>query len=376
MSRLVVGDPAISSLSSCLCAFPGGFSLLTERGLLRPYLVSDTAAGTTRGSAASTGAEEEVDVVAAVPVRLSEQSGVFPAGKDVPVDHAWSHDGALVVVLRRSSYTAYWRDANAAVPSRAPPLSLRRPRKLVEDSSSRHAAENCTQRPPSSGVPPSLGLAEVHTGSNGAEGKAVACGSLPDSHPAVASTAAAAAAAASNSSSSSIRRGTYLIAVGCSFGIECHALDITSQPQEEEEEVGTEEGKKHELGEGHGADAGAEKLSATCLPLTTIFQGYLVVALAFSPDSSLVAAAAMTGHVKVWDVAALVAAPTPPPPPSQRNNAPQTKKEPAARSRGRGKGKAFDDALHAMRPSPGQEGHSNLAALWSVAVRCGDVWRW
>ncbi|CAM9732968.1 unnamed protein product, partial [Ectocarpus fasciculatus] len=118
MSQLVVGDPASSSLSSCLCAFPGGFSLLTERGLLRPYLVSGTAAGlagTTRGSAASTPcpAADEV-VVAAAPVRLSEHSGAFPAGKDVPVDHAWSHDGALVVVLRRSGYTAYWRDAKAA----------------------------------------------------------------------------------------------------------------------------------------------------------------------------------------------------------------------------------------------------------------------
>ncbi|CAN0006350.1 unnamed protein product, partial [Ectocarpus sp. 4 AP-2014] len=125
--------------------------------------------------------------------------GAFPAGKDVPVDHAWSHDGALVVVLRRSGYTAYWRDPKAAVSSRAPLLSPRRSDKLVGDSSSKHAAENCTPRPPSSGVPPSLGLAEVHTGSNGSEGKAVACCSLLGSHPEGASTTAA---VANNSSSS------------------------------------------------------------------------------------------------------------------------------------------------------------------------------
>ncbi|CAN0041187.1 unnamed protein product, partial [Ectocarpus fasciculatus] len=107
-----------------------------------------------------------------------------------------------------------------------------------------------------------------------------------------------------------------------------------------------------------------------------IFQGYQVVALAFSPDSSLVAAAAMTGHVKVWEVAAVVAAPISPPLPPQQNNGPPTKKEPAAR-RGRVKGKGFDEeALHAMRPSPGQEGHSNLAALWGVAVRCGGIRLW
>ncbi|CAM9724069.1 unnamed protein product [Ectocarpus sp. 6 AP-2014] len=80
----------------------------------------------------------------------------------------------------------------------------------------------------------------------------------------------------------------------------------------------------------------------------------------------------MTGHVKVWDVAALVAAPTPPPPPPQRRNVP-TKKEPAAARRGRGKGRGFDEALDAMRPSPGQEGHSNLAALWSVALPMARV---
>lgn len=360
MNRLSVGEAAASSLSSCLCAFPGGFSLLTETGLLRPFLVPE-------GSAAR--------VVVATPVHLSEPSpeGTFPAGTDVPVDHAWSQDGNVLVVLRRSSYTAYCRDSTAAeaadVPHRLDAvLSRRRPPKGegIEGST---GPECSTRTPPSSRDAPSLGLAEVHTGSNGFEGKVVACCLL--------GSRAGAAAAATKSSISEISKHsnrssggrTYLIAVGGAFGVECHTLESRQRP----EEVGTEK-RKHESREGRQAspqDGGTPTASAaTCRPVTSIFQGYPVVALAFSQDSGLMAAAAMTGHVKVWDVAALVA----PPPPRQSNSVP-ARKESAARGRGGGKKKGFDDALSAVRPLPGSGGYSDLAALWGIAVRASVLAR-
>lgn len=362
MNHLGVGDPAASSLSSCLCAFPGGFSLLTETGLLRPFLVSETS-NREEGSAA------EAIIVAATPLRLSlsEQpsptDGTFPAGGDVPIDHAWSQDGHILVVLRRSSYTAYCRDSIEAVAEGTPSrldaggavFSQHRPT-TGEGNEGSTEPESSMRSPPSSTGAPSLGLAEAHTGSNGFEGKVVAC-CLP-----LGARAGGEAAAAPNGSRSSSGERTYLIAVGGAFGVECHALECRQCPQD----VGAEKIKQSSLEDGGAGNQTASSL-ATCRRLTSIFQGYPVVALAFSQDSRLMAAASMTGHVKVWDVDALAA---PPPPQQSNSNAPPKKEAAAARGRGGGKKKGVGNTLlSATRPSAGCGGHSDIAPLWGIAVR-------
>lgn len=356
MNQLGVGDPAASSLSSCLCAFPGGVSLLTETGLLRPFLVPETS-NREEGSAAEA-------IVAAAPLRLSEPSpeGTFPIGAEVPVDHAWSQDGRVLVVLRRSSYTAYSRGSPAAAETAAVTSHRLDAAVLSQHHPPTDEPESSVRTSPSRDSP-SLGLAEVHTGSNGFEGKVVACCLLG------ARTGAEAAAATKitipsvevrkRSSNKSNGGRAYLVAVGGAFGVECHALEFRQCP----EEVGTEKRKQaspKERGKGNPTAASA----ATCRPLASIFEGYLVVALAFSQDSGLMAAASMTGHVKVWDVAALVAPSSP-----RQSNGVLAKKESAARGRGGGKKKGLGEALSATRPLPECGRHSDIAPLWDVVVR-------
>lgn len=362
MNQIDVGDPAASSLSSCLCAFPGGFSLLTETGLLRPFLVSNVPQ---EGSAA----EATVVAAAATPVRLSTPSpeGSFPAGEDVPVDHAWSQDGQVLVVLRRSGYRAYRRAARELGNS---PLSQRRPPfadKRGEDSGSR-AEDSSRTRPGSAAA--SLGLAEAYVGSNGFHGKVVACCVLG----APSSSAAPRTSVCSEGDKYGSGSGqTYLIAVGGTHGIECHELELRQR-----EESSSEEGKRA----GNAAQREGNAISApplaTCRPLTNVFQGYLVVALAFSPDSGLMAAAAMTGHVKVWDIAALVVPASPPQQPSRRPNGRSipARKYPRESARGGGRGGSkknggFDEAFRAIRSRPGRAEPSELPALWGLAVRPG-----
>jgi len=351
MNQVSVGDPAVSSLSSCLCAFPGGFSLLTEAGLLRPFLVSDAAG---QGSAAG-----EAAVVAATAIRLSEpsQEGSFPLGSDTPVDHSWSQDGDVLVVLRRFGYTVY---------SRRRPSPRKEERAPNGSSSSGRSSrlEEVPFRDRQSSNAPSLGLVEVHVGSNAFEGKVVACCSLCGP----AATAAAATKSGVGGSGSGSGRA-YLIAVGGAFGIECHALAMSQQP--EKAGAGKEEQEPASPPEDNEGKPAAVA-GATCRPLANVFRGQLVVAIAFSPDSGLMAAATMSGHVKVWDVPALVVLPPPPPPQplSRQSKGLSARKKSAERGGGRGGGKnrGSEDVLSTIRPRPGQGGYSDVAALWGVAV--------
>lgn len=354
MNQIDVGDPAASSLSSCLCAFPGGFSLLTETGLLRPFLVSDVSQ---EGSAA-----EAPVVAAATPVGLSKlpPEGSFPVDADVPVDHAWSQDGQVLVVLRRSSYTAYARELDNSL------LSQRRCPSADEHAEDSSRAEASSRTRPGSAAP-SLGLVEAHVGCNAFDGKVVACCLLGEPSATAGRSGVGSGGGKCGSGSGSGSRQTYLIAVGGTSGIECHELELSRR----QEESGSGERKRAgNATEDEGKPTGAR--GATCRPLTNAFQGYLVVALAFSPDSGLMAAAAMTGHVKVWDVAALAVAA--PPRQSISGSGIPARKEPreAARGgRGRGKKKTFDEAFRAIRTRPGRTESSDLPALWGLAVRPG-----
>lgn len=361
-----VGDPAASSLSSCLCSFPGGFSLLTETGQLRPYLVSDTWHAECP--------PKLPEVVAAAPVDLSPppQQGLFPVDRDVPVDHAWSRDGRVLVVLRRASFTAFWRSA-AACGTAAVASALGGYRDQARDRSSPPAALR--------DVAPSLGLSQLHTGRNGFFGKVIACCLLG---------AAAGDAASPTSTAQCGARSTYVIAVGGSFGIECHLLEAPSEPRidgnapasrgGQQGPPSTERGNaspvcgSEESCKGRREEASASETAgnpptaastvtkahgatATCRPATSLFDGYRVVAIAFSPDSRLIAAAAMTGHVKVWDVGLIAAKSLPPPAPRD------TRKMSAGRAHGTS-GEGSDDALREMKAPRRRDG-----ALWSVPVR-------
>lgn len=415
-----VGDPAASSLSSCLCPFPGGFSLLTETGLLRPYLVAPIV----DSSSHATTAFKAVEAATTVQVSTPSRQGSFPVDRDIPVDHAWSRDGRLLVVLRRSSFSAYCRRNTAATTTTTTTtattattmcgdimLPQTRPagngrRRTTTRAKSPIASPSARTRGNEAGRP-SLDLELVHTGRNGFEGKVVACCSLRPA--AAAAPAAAPASSGAQSNSSSNRRHTYLICIGGTFGIERHALDVaeavpaapntstgtstgtssdaelaTERHQQPAEENGSPPGlrlrvrginAKHDprpRGEGGKMTATDAELAATCQPLTSLFHGYPVVAIAISPDSGLVAAAAMTGHVRVWEISskilAVAAAAAAQAAQAQAAPVPQQQKEPAGRGR-RGKGKRSSDGGRAMR-SPRPRRGSEEAVLWSVAVSC------
>lgn len=359
IQHIDVGDPAASSLSSCLCPFPGGFSLLTETGLLRPYLVASTI-----------DSNNAVEAVEAATVQLStpSQQGSFPIDRDVPVDHAWSRDGRMLVVLRRSSFSVYCRRnaATTTTPTRGDMLPQTRPR-----------YGRRRERPIAPPVRttdvawPSLDLEVVHTGQNGFEGKVVSCCLLRS----------AAAEATASRPAQSIRH-TYLLCIGGTFGIECHVVDVTVMSAPTSSSNADPSAERHQQSAGgtesrvlrgnatHGPGTGGKvatdtELAATCQPLTSLFHGYPVVAIAISPDSGLVAAAAMTGHVKVWEVASIMteaaaaAAAVAASVPQQRG--------PAGRGR-RGKGKRSSDAGRVIR-SPRRRRGSDAAVLWSVTVR-------
>lgn len=371
MTRLSVGDSPASSLSSCLCTFPGGVSLLTEKGLLRPFLISD-AAVSEEGSAASSAtataaaaAAGATEVIAAAPVCLSDPSpeGSFPTDRDTPVDHAWSQDGNALVVLRRSSFTAYARPATTAGTNLRRRLQalLLSPSTNGRTESSRGREEDRARTADSRPAPPSLGLTKVHTGSNGFEGKVVACCSLgsKDSAAAAASCKTVPSGrSCKHSSTGKSNERTYLIAVGGTFGMECYALELPQCP----EEAGAGE-RKHDRKPDDGSSRRKPADTPSCRPLAKIFQGYPVVALAFSPDSTFLAAAAMTGHVKVWENAELTR--QPPPPPHRSSNA---RSKSGSRGGRGGKHKGLDEALSALQSPPEAGRCSDVAALWGKAV--------
>ncbi|CAM9475444.1 unnamed protein product, partial [Discosporangium mesarthrocarpum] len=238
-----VGDPAASSLSTCMRPFPGGVSLITESGLLRPFLV---------------GAGSEV-VTALEPVAL---------GKEGPVDHAWSNDGKVLVILFRSKLSVLTRDG------------FSRTSKGVQDHRDIAGLRRSGKAPVRV-----MNLTVVESTTPPFEGKTTACCGLE--------------AQGGNS-----RR--YLVAMGGSFGVECYFLEIAPERGQadpwKDGEVGC---SRDSLG-----DSECES-QAPCGCLSrapSLFVGYPVVALAFSPDSKLFAAAAMTGHVRIWDVGAAVCA--------------------------------------------------------------------
>ena len=380
MNQIDVGEPAASSLTSCLCAFPGGFSLLTETGLLRRYLVSVEHQ---QGGSAAVEATSTAEVAAATPVCLSKPSpeDSFPAGADVPVDHAWSEDGQVLVVLRRSGYTAY---SAAREPSHNSPLPQRPQRRCpsanerAEDIGSNRTAEDDPLRTQPDSAAASLGLVEVYAGSNGFHGKVVACCLVGGSSSAATPTRSSVCSKGGNK-----RRGggggrqTYLIAVGGTCGIECHELELR-RLEESGSEEGTPRAGNAMRDEGKPpAPPPPRPPPAACRHLANVFRGYPVVALAFSADSGLMAAAAMTGHVKVWEVAAFVAPSSTQQPPRQPNgrSIPAKKQPRDAARRGRGGGSkekgVFDEAFRSIRSRPGRAESSELPALWGLAVRSG-----
>ena len=370
--RVSVGDPAASSLSSSLCAFPGGFSLLTETGRLRPYLVLDTEGD----DHATTAAVAVPQVVAAAPIHLltsPSPQGLFPVDEDVPVDHCWSCDGRVLVVLRRSSYTVYHCCRG-----------FQRRSCGSNDENGGGGRRGQGQARPRDVIGLSLGLEEMHTGKTDFGGKVVACCSID-----VPAAAAAAAESALAPSGGTDDRPTYLVAIGGTYGIECHAVEVSTAPHssagttttmakekqqvEQEPGRGPLPGKSRPLqGQACTADTeeelqstGAAAATATCRPLTTLFRGYPVVALACSPDSSLMAAAAMTGHVSVWEVGSFADLA-----PAQQQEVAPTKREPVKRGR-LDKKKGLEGVFSATRP-PRQIDSPGTAAIWGVAVRAWE----
>ena len=373
-NRIRVGDPAASSLSSCLRTFPGGFSLIAESGQLRSYLVAHEEQ---QQHPACSGSAK---VVAAAPVRLCrhQPQGSFPLDKDIPVDHNWSNDGRLLVVLRRASFTAYWRQVTNCASGTS--------------EVDRHTQRRAKSAASLGELAPSMGLVELCTGSNGFEGSVVACCLLNVGADGLRVRSPPADSFKENSNGSN-----YLIAVGGTFGIECHHLeapppvrlvdadapDKTHENRKQEHRQQQQRQKPRrkqqksaarkvqvEKANGHGACHGEasssgvqQRIVATgtgpatgCRQLTSLFHGYQVVSIAISPDSGLMAAAAMTGHVKVWNVN--LVGPSPP----------GRKKEPAAERGQRGWKNGSDGASEVMQPPRYGQG-SDASELWGEAVR-------
>lgn len=411
MTTLIdVGDPPASSLSSCLRYIPGGCSLITESAKLRVFAV----AGDPSGSAL---------VGAAVPVELHLPlpEGSFPSDGDIPIDHCWSKDGAILTVLYRKKFAVYSQAQG-----------------LDEMARTLHRRHLDNTPPDGEGLSPPhgtsifveensrLALQLLHSGQNGFEGKVVACCALeavdhdtsscpdpPGGHP--------------SDRVGRGRRGHYMIAVGGSFGIECYALDVVVRfpsmdtdagkqaPEGRETLGGGDEVNPSARGRLHSDDVSwrdpgfsdetADKqeevpsASTSCRSLPCLFCGYPIVAVDFSPDSNLLAAVAMTGHVKVWDLSTLrteppvatpatpaTAPPTPPQPQSRRHSTGSVRGRASGKGRGRGAGgrgtrdqkrkkgahdrrKTFGSASGGgLRPSwtPTAEGQT---ALWSTSVR-------
>lgn len=399
-----IGEPAASSLSSCLRSFPGGFSLLTETGLLHPYLLAtDVAApvaatATDRDDAATPTAASRahiVKVTAAPPLEVSNPlpQGVFPVDRDIPVDHTWSRDGVLLIVLRRTNFSVYCvQHHHGQVPPC--PSSVNR----LDGSSGRDGGrkkEEANDTPSTAAVggkyscPASLTacaergslvLVKVHSVQNNFEGKTVACCRVPSSGAAMGGGSSR--RLKSNGRGSPLTGngdddlgGLYLVAVGGSFGIECHSFEATrwqsrtacstgnkgvaAEKQRRRHTTpvrlfpddacspferckGMEQGPtnadtRSQSNNMHPDDTGTvhtvtprattpatttttetrePSASWTCRQLPPLFEGFPVVAVDFSQDSNLLAAAAMTGHVRVWEVSGLLGPPpaTLPPP--------------------------------------------------------------
>lgn len=327
--RIKVGDPATSSLSSCLRSFPGGFSLITETGLLRPYLVSH------EGQQQGSGGAGSATVIAATPLRLSAAppEGSFPLDKDIPFDHAWSSDGRLLVVLRWSNFTAFWRESWECLAGSTEGGKCR-------DGADRSAAI----------LTPSLGLVEQCTTSTRSEGKVVACCLLGETK--ASSRGGNLSGLSSGEKHNALK---YLIAIGGTFGIDCYSLEATPTPPQVDADPHT---RKHDRQRQHqqlqhkqqrkqrqkassrksqvktnGLDVKRSEaipcdvqrhiavtgkgFTTGCQHLTSLFYGYRVVSITISPDSALMAAAAMTGHVKVWDIKLIGPVPPSPTPPER-----------------------------------------------------------
>lgn len=386
-----VGDPAVASLSSCLRPFPGGFSLLTETGRLRTFFVRSGALPRTDATddlGAKAWAGVQLTSANAVELSTPLSQGSFPLDKDIPVDHSWSRDGAVLVVLRRGSFTVYFRgginECNVFNDNHGTPdMDESAPAKIAIG----RAESTCCADGTAVDIAQctivgraSLGLAKVYSGRNSFEGKVVACCAVP-----VADDSGRHRQFAQNADDGYEERPPgcdYLIAVGGTFGIECHRLEksiVQSHAAEDNNNnnnsasrktrrlqkttrAGSLESQQNEKVEPDVGnrphqdtqedqtveDATAAKTTApeevpspplstrhwSCRLLTTLFDGYPVVAVDFSPDANIFAAAAMTGHVKVWEVLCLLAVPLPVP---TRATAPASKQPVLVGAGGRGK---------------------------------------
>lgn len=320
-----------------------------------------------------------VSVVAAAQIELSAPSrdGLFPVDRDIPVDHAWSQDGALLVVLRRSSFTVYSRRDKASSEEAKP-----QQRGGIEKDAvvSQDSVVPLTKSAPVQPVGPELSLDLRYLGTNSFEGKVVTCCS-----------GATAGLKALDCHGETEQGGTsdtgkpcdrpYLIAIGGSYGVECHHIEVAIENHRASNNLGQllHDGSPKLCGN-RGRETGKEQVEdrrhnqktasndscrdgngimgiASCQLLATLLCGYPVVSIAFSSDASLFAAAAMTGHVQVWNVSTLREWALPPPPktpvlPRRESRRHSTGSE--RRRRGRGKGsREGSDTMNGQRGKRG-----------------------
>ncbi|CAM9802678.1 unnamed protein product, partial [Sphacelaria rigidula] len=318
-----------------------------------------------------------VKVTAAPPLEVSTPSpqGVFPVDQDIPVDHTWSRDGVLLVVLRRTNFSVYCVQDHRG---QGPPCAGNASSVNRRGGSSGHdggcttdeasntpstAAVGGTYSCPALSTPcaerGSLVLTKVHSGKNNFEGKTVACCRVPSNGAAMGGGSSrrhmseGKGSPLTGSGDDDIG-GLYLVAVGGSFGIECHSFEATRWQSRTASSIGNKGVAAEKQRRRHttpvrlfpdDADSPVEKNKAveqdatnadtrsrsnnmhpdntpimhavtpktttrtttttmkarepsttwTCRQLASLFEGYPVVAVDFSQDSNLLAAAAMTG---------------------------------------------------------------------------------
>lgn len=388
-----IGDPPVSSLASCLRSFPGGFSLLTETAQLRAFFVGDDTPGS-------------VSVVAKSLVELCPSlRGSFPLDKEIPVDHAWSEDGVLLTLLYRGGFKVYSRPDGLSMDA-----TLAQSKDVGELATPDENSTSASAEPTLWGERIlDVGLDLRCSGTNSFEGKVVLC--ISSSATCRTATGGRSSTEDNDRRANGNDRDSYVIAVGGSFGIECHWLEIDFRRGDRSSgqspasvrpdsnrtcgvEAGADRPSQCPTGSVNHMDDGEKTTCGTvaCRSYTTLFGGYPVVSMEYSPKADLLAAAAMTGHVKVWDVstirdqAFLPAAPEvpsiTPPPKSRRHSTGSVRGRGSGRSKGKGKGDESRKERSQRRKKRPQERRVSLEvmfappamprsaeAMWSFSVR-------
>ncbi|CAM9380141.1 unnamed protein product, partial [Choristocarpus tenellus] len=322
VKSVAICDPAAAALNSCLRAFPGGVSLITESGLLRPFVFADTL--------------DAVLTLAVPPLTL------YKGKQEGAVDHAWSEDGCVLVVLFRANFSVYTRASNSltsSLQSQSPLLSDSASTPLgCRFSSADLSREDCFKARPWSD------LHLVHAENIAFEGKVTSCCKMKGAE------------------GEWLR---YLVVVGGSFGIKCYIvllpssqLNLFANPVLSEEESGGTMGTTN----------GASK-NQTCRGSVkggvSLFVGYPVVAVAFSPDSRLLAAASMTGHLQIWDVATVASS-------SEENKGKTKGASTRTRSNRRrnssDRGKSGRQGFKGSDSQPTRGGRSDSASIWGITL--------